>query len=413
MTLDYDSHPSELVEGGKVKGVSQVVTVDDLRKAIPPHCFKPSYTTSFAYLCRDFMVAGALFYAAWAFIAHIEYQMARYAAWALYGYIQGLAWTGIWVLGHECGHMAFSPSHKLNDAVGFILHSALLTPYFSWKSTHRRHHIYANNLAKDHNYVPPQREQYASSLMFSSDKLEELTEDVPIVTFLRIILQQVIGFPWYLLTNITASPGSLYKKQAPSFLGNSHFLPTSTLFRPEEAHLIVASDIGIGLAAYGLYAAGLRIGFSAVALLYIQPYMWVNHWIVAITYLHHTHPALPKYTPEAWSFMRGALATVDRDFGWVGKHMLHNIIEFHVIHHLFSRIPQYHAEEATKAVMPLLGKAYHADKQRAFLPAIWESFTRCQWVEPDEAVDPKDRAYWYRGGPSPPPESRMGKKSWL
>lgn len=232
--------------------------------------------------------------------------------------------------------MAFSPSHKLNDAVGFILHSALLTPYFSWKSTHRRHHIYANNLAKDHNYVPPQREQYASSLMFSSDKLEELTEDVPIVTFLRIILQQVIGFPWYLLTNITASPGSLYKKQAPSFLGNSHFLPTSTLFRPEEAHLIVASDIGIGLAAYGLYAAGLRIGFSAVALLYIQPYMWVNHWIVAITYLHHTHPALPKYTPEAWSFMRGALATVDRDFGWVGKHMLHNIIEFHVIHHLFS-----------------------------------------------------------------------------
>ncbi|KAF4311798.1 delta-12 fatty acid desaturas-like protein [Botryosphaeria dothidea] len=245
MTLDYDSHPSEL----KVKGMSQVVTVDDLRKEIPPHCFRPSYSTSFAYLCRDFMVAGALFYSAWAFIPHIEYQLARYAGWALYGYIQGLAWTGIW-----------------------------------WKSTHRRHHNYANNLAKDHNYVPPQRERYASSLMFSSDKLEELTEDVPIVTFLRIVLQQVIGFPWYLLTNITASPGSLYRNQAPSFLGNSHFLPTSTLFRPEEAHLIMASDIGIGLAAYGLYAAGLRIGFLAVALLYIQPYMWVNHWIVAITY---------------------------------------------------------------------------------------------------------------------------------
>lgn len=81
--------------------MSQVVTVDDLRKEIPPHCFRPSYSTSFAYLCRDFMVAGALFYSAWAFIPHIEYQLARYAGWALYGYIQGLAWTGIWV--RVCG----------------------------------------------------------------------------------------------------------------------------------------------------------------------------------------------------------------------------------------------------------------------------------------------------------------------
>lgn len=234
--------------------------------------------------------------------------------------------------------MAFSPSHRLNDSIGFILHSALLTPYFAWKSTHRRHHIYANNLAKDHNYVPPQKEQYAESLMFNSntEKLEELTEDVPFVTLMRIVMQQVLGFPWYLLSNITASPGSLYRKQSSSFLGNSHFLPSSTLFRAEEAHLILASDVGIGVVAYGLYIASLRWGFSAVALLYIQPYMWVNHWIVAITYLHHTHPQVPKYQPEAWTFMKGALATVDREFGWVGKHMLHNIIEYHVIHHLFS-----------------------------------------------------------------------------
>ena len=225
--------------------------------------------------------------------------------------------------------------------VGFILHSALLTPYFSWKSTHRRHHIYANNLAKDNNYVPPQREEYAASLMFTAEKLEkleELTEDVPVVIFLRIAMQQLLGFPWHLLSNITASPGSLYRKQSKSLLGNSHFLPTSTLFRPEEAHLILASDLGIGFAAYLLYLASQKNGFPVVFLLYIQPYLWVNHWIVAITYLHHTHPKLPKYQPEAWSFMKGALATVDREFGWVGKHMFHNIIEYHVIHHLFSYV---------------------------------------------------------------------------
>jgi fatty acid desaturase len=57
--------------------------------------------------------------------------------------------------------------------------------------------------------------------------------------------------------------------------------------------------------------------------------------IVAITYLHHNHPEVPHYTPEGWSYVKGALATVDRDFGFIGKHVFHGIIEKHVIHHLF------------------------------------------------------------------------------
>jgi fatty acid desaturase len=243
------------------------------------------------------------------------------------------------VLGHESGHGVFSPSAKLNDIVGFICHSALLTPYFAWQSTHRRHHIYANNLAKDHNYVPPKKDEYAGSFGISAEKLDEIlemTEDAPIVVFLRIILQQLLGWPTYLISNITASKGSLYREQSKELLGNSHFNPWSTLFRPEEAHLMLASDIGIGLMFVALYFAAQSAGFAAVALLYIQPYLWCNHWIVAITFLHHTHPDLPKYDPEAWTFLRGALASVDRNLGWAGKHLLHNIADYHVIHHLFS-----------------------------------------------------------------------------
>lgn len=232
--------------------------------------------------------------------------------------------------------MAFSPSTLLNNTLGFALHSALLTPYFSWQSSHRRHHIYANNLAKDHNYVPPRRDQYMESLFINVEHVSELTEDSPIVSFIRIIIQQVFGFPWYLATNITASKGSLYRPQSKSALGNSHFLPTSTLFRPEEANLILLSDLGLGVMAFGLWYAGTLVGFDTVALLYFQPYMWLNHWIVAITYLHHTHPNLPKFEAEAWTFLRGATATIDREFGWVGRHLFHNIIEYHVIHHLFS-----------------------------------------------------------------------------
>ncbi|MCJ1312457.1 hypothetical protein MMC25_006131 [Agyrium rufum] len=411
MAIDYQSHPAELVPGGKV---ASGITVKELRDAIPAHCWKPSYSWSLWYLVRDLMVIWSLMATAFVYIPELELSALRYAAWIGYGYVQGLAMTGLWVLGHECGHSAFSKSNLLNNSVGWILHSALLTPYFSWRSTHRRHHIYANNLAKDHNFVPPMKQQYATLLGVDIERLEELTEDSPAVTLARIVLQQIFGFPWYLVANITSSVGSLYQEKPKSFIGNSHFLPSSTLFRPEEAKLILASDIGIGLTITALWYASSRIGFTAVFLLYLQPYMWVNHWIVAITYLHHTHPDIPKYEAEAWTFLRGALATVDREFGWVGKHMLHNIVEFHVIHHLFSRIPQYHAEEATKAIMPLLGKEYHDDKKRSLLPGLWEAFTKCQYVEPDKpGLEPKDRVMIYRAGPSPPIEFKMKARTWL
>ena len=40
--------------------------------------------------------------------------------------------TGVWVIAHECGHQAFSKWQSVNDAVGLVLHSALLVPYYSW-----------------------------------------------------------------------------------------------------------------------------------------------------------------------------------------------------------------------------------------------------------------------------------------
>lgn len=63
-------------------------------------------------------------------------------------------------------------------------------------------------------------------------------------------------------------------------------------------------------------------------------------------------------------------------------------------------------------MIPLLGASYHSDKQRAFLHGLWESFTRCQWVEPDDpAAKPAEPSMRYKDGPSTPPESSIGKKS--
>ena len=47
---------------------------------------------------------------------------------------------------------------------------------------------------------------------------------------------------------------------------------------------------------------------------------------------------------QEWSYLRGGLTTVDRDYGWLNN--IHHDIGTHVIHHLFPQIPHYHLIEA-------------------------------------------------------------------
>ena len=120
---------------------------------------------------------------------------------------------------------------------------------------------------------------------------------------------------------------------------------------------------------------------------------------VAITYLHHTHPDLPHYDAKHWTFVKGSLATVDRDFGFIGRNLFHGIIETHVVHHLFSyvsfvfqatiadilrRIPFYYADEATEAIKPVLGNLYHCES--SFISKLQPTFRECKYVEKNEAV---------------------------
>ncbi|KAI1253551.1 hypothetical protein MGN70_005761 [Eutypa lata] len=431
----------ELVEGGEIEGNvdGKKINIDikTLRDQIPAHCFKPSTTRSLGFLARDLAVFLALLAGALALesrLAAAHYPWARFlVCYGAYPFLASVALTGLWVLAHECGHGSFAPGQPLvANSVGFAVHSALMLPYFAWRSSHARHHQFANNVATDLNYVPPTKAEYREllrgSVSASADlDVDHLVEDAPAVVLLRIVLQQLVGWPWYLLTHITAGPSSSPRKSR-GWWDNSHYVPSSSLFREHEFWRIFASDLGIATVCYILYLAAQRFGFWTVAWTYVLPWMWVNHWIVMITYLHHTSPSLPKYTPESWTYLRGALATVDRDPGFILRHMFHHIIDLHVIHHLFPRIPHYHAQEATDAIRPLLGDYYHTDKG-SYWGALWVAFTQCQWVEPDAekthgasensnkenngsadanaGVNDATGVLWYRPGKMPSPAKVM------
>ncbi|ATY59789.1 Fatty acid desaturase, type 1 [Cordyceps militaris CM01] len=355
--------------------------INTLRQAIPAHCFEPPVLRSMSYLVRDVVLIGALAWAALRYIPAIDDAALRAAAWILYGFVQGLVCTGLWILGHEAGHGAFSKHPLLNDVVGFLTHSSLMVPYYSWKFSHHRHHKFTGHMEKDMAFVPRTQADYEHRhSLFNMEYLE----DTPVFQAISLIFHQLFGWLMYLVFNVSAGKDS-QQKPTSSFLGRSHFDPNSAVFRRSEAPFIALSDVGLGLMSLALYKLSGVVGTQTVVLLYLQPYVWVHHWLIAITYLHHTHVDVPHFEAEHWTFVKGALATIDRDFGFIGRHLFHGIIEHHVVHHLFPRIPFYYAEEATDALKPVLGDLYHRD-DRSFLGQLWSNFTQNKFVAADEAV---------------------------
>ncbi|XP_059290068.1 delta(12)-fatty-acid desaturase FAD2-like [Lycium ferocissimum] len=349
-------------------------TVGEIKKAIPPHCFKRSVLHSFSYVFYDLTIAFLLYYAATNYFHLLPYNLC-YVAWPLYWICQGCNLTGVWVIAHECGHHAFSDYQWLDDTVGLVLHSSLLVPYFSWKYSHRRHHSNTGSLDRDEVFVP----KLKSGMKWFSTYLNN-----PPGRILVLVVQLTLGWPLYLMFNVSGRP---YDRFA------CHFDPNSPIYTDRERLQIVVSDAGIVAVLYGLYSLVAAKGLAWVACFYGCPLLIVNGFLVLITYLQHTHPSLPHYDSSEWNWLRGALATIDRDYGILNK-VFHNITDTHVAHHLFSTMPHYHAMEATKAIKPILGEYYQFDGTSVW-KAMYREAKECVYVEPDEG-DQNKGVFWYK-----------------
>ncbi|KAL1754071.1 hypothetical protein FB107DRAFT_276101 [Schizophyllum commune] len=116
-------------------------SLQDIRASIHPRLLRRSTPLGLYFLLRDLLMAAC----AWkiALLSTLFRHAGTIGALTPFGAIwwfQGLIFTGIWVIGRECGHGAFSDYKLLNDAVGLVTHTLLWTPYFSWTISIHRHH---------------------------------------------------------------------------------------------------------------------------------------------------------------------------------------------------------------------------------------------------------------------------------
>eukprot|EP00199_Chlamydomonas_sp_CCMP681_P002454 CAMPEP_0119105700 /NCGR_PEP_ID=MMETSP1180-20130426/3595_1 /TAXON_ID=3052 ORGANISM="Chlamydomonas cf sp, Strain CCMP681" /NCGR_SAMPLE_ID=MMETSP1180 /ASSEMBLY_ACC=CAM_ASM_000741 /LENGTH=417 /DNA_ID=CAMNT_0007090825 /DNA_START=69 /DNA_END=1322 /DNA_ORIENTATION=+ len=344
-------------------------SMQDLRAAIPASCWEKNTARSMAFLALDVAVVVGM--------AAVTLAVNQWWLWPLYWAAQGTMFWALFVVGHDCGHGSFSNNKTLNDFVGNVVHSSILVPYHGWRISHRTHHANHGHVENDESWMPTSKSLY--------DKME------PMAQLGRLSLPwSLFAFPFYLWQR---SPGKV----------GSHYDPACNLFTPQEKPLVETSNAFM-LGMLAILAAGtVALGPAAMFGLYVVPY-WVNVvWLDVVTYLHHhgsSDPAekMPWYRGEEWSYFRGGLTALDRDYGIFNK--IHHDIGTHVVHHLFPQMPHYNLGQATDSAKLVMGPYYREpEKSKGWFPThLIEPLVRS--FQEDHFVDDTGDIVFYQKDPN-------------
>ena len=325
---------------------------------------RPKFWWSLLFVARDFLFAGLVIYG----MKQLPESLPQIVVYPIYSAVMGTIMTGLWVIGHECGHGAFGDFWFQNDFFGFLIHSFLLVPYFSWKYSHNKHHKYTNHLILGDTHVP------SLKLPFSS--LRKLLGD-DAFTILDVVLHLTFGWPLYLFSYTTGgrTQTDLTTRLDPK-LDKSHFSSLSQVMKPSWK---------IEFSTLGCLTTICTIHYYRLWYWYLGPYLVVNAWLVLYTWLQHTHPDVPHYGTDDFTFLKGALSTVDRPYPYIIDELHHHIGTTHVLHHMNYSIPHYRAQEYTREIKKVLGENYLYDPMPIH-KALFRSAKECVFVESVEGT---------------------------
>jgi omega-6 fatty acid desaturase (delta-12 desaturase) len=211
-------------------------------------------------------------------------------------FLAGTCATGLFVVGHECGHTSYSRSEVVNELVGTAALAPLLWPYHSWKRTHNNHHANTNNLDRDHLWRPmdPETVQWMDT--------------------------------WFAPVRAVAKRVVYYFYLGPLFFESSilhHLMHFNPFFfkprdRPAVLRSILATVLPCGFMFASLHAAG---GAWLVLKMWGLPYLVFNFWLSTYTYFHHKAADIKWHHSDDWNKAEAQLfGTVHVDY--------HPVIEF-------------------------------------------------------------------------------------
>jgi acyl-lipid omega-3 desaturase len=317
-------------------------TLQDLKAAIPAYCFEPSVGRSLFYFFLDISIIAGLY----AIAAYLD----SWFFYPIFWVAQGTMFWALFVVGHDCGHGSFSKLKWLNNLIGHLSHTPILVPYHGWRISHRTHHGNTGNIDTDESWYPITESKY---------------NQMPWYEKLFRFYAPLLAYPIYLF------------RRSPDREGGSHFSPKSPLFRPSEKWDILTSTALWILMIGVLGGLTVQFGWLFLVKFYLVPYIIFVMWLDLVTFLHHTEDDIPWYRGDDWYFLKGALSTIDRDYGFINA--IHHDIGTHVAHHVFLNMPHYRLKAATEAIKPILGGYYRKSDESIFKSFI-RSCKACHFV---------------------------------
>ncbi len=282
-----------------------IPSIKEFQDVIPDHYFKCNTKTSLRYLLQSALIQSLVV----AIGLSIPFTPKMIPVWIIYALLSGTTAMGFWVIAHECGHRAFSKNKILESITGYLLHSLLLVPYFSWQRSHAVHHRFTNNITNGETHVPLVIQGNGVTEKVGGEKELHFSNSLGKKKYgiLQLVLHLIFGWPAYLLTGSTG--GVKYGT-------SNHFWPikpfSKALWPSIWAKKVWISDIGIGLTLSGIFYLAFKYGLFPVIAMYFGPLLVVNCWLVVYTWLHHTDSDVPHLSNTEFSFMRGAFLSIDR-----------------------------------------------------------------------------------------------------
>ncbi|MEM9118456.1 MAG: fatty acid desaturase [Cyanobacteria bacterium P01_F01_bin.56] len=319
--------------------------LSDVIRTIPQSCFRKDWRKAWLSVLITLLGViagvGAIAVAPWFLLP---------AAW----FFAGTAATGLFVIGHDCGHRSFAKRRWVNNWVGHIMMMPLLYPFHSWRILHNHHHVHTNKLHVDNAWEPWTVESFQAA-----------------PTWLQVSYRGIRGSLWWI--------GSI------AHWATLHFKLSNFVERDRRA-VKTSITVVVVFAALFLPTMYFTVGLWGIVKFWLMPWLGYHFWMSTFTIVHHTIPEIQFHTADKWSAVPAQLAgTVHCTYPkWV--EILCHDINVHVPHHVCVGIPSYNLRQAHQSLMSNWGEHIHI---RQFSWELMSEITRqCHLYDEVDAYRP-------------------------
>ncbi len=219
----------------------------------------------------------------------------------------------LFMIQHDCGHGSFFNSRWTNDLLGRTLGVLTLTPYAFWRRNHAIHHATSGNLDR---------------------------RGVGDVTTITVREYRRLSTWRRLRYRIYRHPVVLFGLGPAYLFVIRHRIPTGNPLRCRQSWIsILGTDVAIAAVVVLLM---LTLGPRAVLLGYLPMILLASSTGVWLFYIQHQFENTYWQSEANWDFHAAALeGSSFYDLPRI-LHWLTGYIGFHHIHHLCSKVPNYH-----------------------------------------------------------------------